>query len=562
MDTTLYIKLQTIVLAIIAVVNFILAALIFLRSREKSTLYFIGAIFGVSAWATGIALYIQPNVANELALILSRWNYVWGGLVAVFFMFFGLYFGAENRKLATWKFTLAVSIALIVSGVVLFPSKYALIVSKIDIVNGLKVEEYGSLYLLYVVYVLSFFSIGFQSLVNRFKKSSGVFRTRLIYIFAGSSISTTFAVVTNILLPYFGSNPNYVWLGPVGTLALVIGVSYAITRHGLWDFKLVAMELFTSSLVIILLIQMLVSEGRSTQIINGLSFFFMLFFGYYLIRGLLAEIESRERIERLAENLSAANKRLLELDVEKSDFVSIASHQLRTPLTVIKGYASMLLEGTFGVIEKPAHKEAIDKIYQASQRLVLMIEDFLNISRIEKGEMVYNMAQVDFRELVKEVITDLSTTLKGEKLDITFESPQSEDFYITGDHLKLRQVVSNIIDNSMKYTPLGGKINVKLTKDEKQGSIIFSVSDNGVGLTKEALDKLFQKFSRAKGMSKLHTEGRGLGLYVAKQIVEAHGGQIKAYSPGKDQGSTFTAVLPDMSRAQRQKNIDTFIQNI
>jgi signal transduction histidine kinase len=191
-----------------------------------------------------------------------------------------------------------------------------------------------------------------------------------------------------------------------------------------------------------------------------------------------------------------------------------------------------------------------------------MIEDFLNISRIEKGEMVYNMAQVDFRELVKEVITDLSTTLKGEKLDITFESPQSEDFYITGDHLKLRQVVSNIIDNSMKYTPLGGKINVKLTKDEKQGSIIFSVSDNGVGLTKEALDKLFQKFSRAKGMSKLHTEGRGLGLYVAKQIVEAHGGQIKAYSPGKDQGSTFTAVLPDMSRAQRQKNIDTFIQNI
>lgn len=541
-----YSQIQTIILAIVTVINFILASLIFLRSREKSSLYFIGAVFGVALWNAGILFYIQPGI-SDLTLLNSKWNYVWGGLISYFFMFFGLYFGDENRKIPSYKIIIATAVAIIMSVVVFLPNQ---IISGIDLVKGLKVEDFGPLYSLYIVYIIFFFSIGYSALIGRFKKSEGIFRTRLIYIFTGSAIATIFAITTNIFLPYFFHNSNFVWLGPVGTLAMIVSVTYAITRHGLWDFKLVAMELFTSLLIIVLLVQTLVSEGKVAKIVNGASFLFMLFFGYYLIRGMLKETESRERIEKLAENLSGANKRLLELDVEKSDFVSIASHQLRTPLTVIKGYASMLLEGSFGIINRPTHKEAIDKIYQASQRLVLMIEEFLNISRIEKGDMVYNMARMDFRELVKEVIADLTAALKGEKLEMIFDSPRTEDFYVTGDHLKLRQVVSNIIDNSIKYTPAGGKIEVKLTRDEKEGSIIFSVTDSGVGLTKEAIDKLFQKFSRAKGMSKLHTEGRGLGLYVAKQIVEAHGGNIKAYSPGKDQGSTFTAVLPDMGKGK------------
>jgi signal transduction histidine kinase len=429
-------------------------------------------------------------------------------------------------------------------------------------VNGLKIETFGSLYWLYIFYVLGFFSIGFGSMANRFRKSRGVFRQQLLYVFVGTIFSTIFAVSTNIFLPYLFHMPGLEWLGPVGTFMMILAVFYAITRHGLWDFKIVATELFVSILVLILLIETMVAKTPTAMLLKGGIFILMSFFSYFLVRGMLAEVESRERIERLAENLSAANKRLLELDIEKSDFVSIASHQLRTPLTVIKGYASMLLEGSFGQVPTGAHRDAIDKIYQASQRLVLMIEDFLNISRIEKGEMVYNMARVDFKELVKEVIVDLSTTIQGEQLKITFDTPTGGDFYITGDHLKLRQVVGNIIDNSIKYTPTGGQITIRLSKDDAEGKMIFSVTDTGVGLTSEAMGKLFQKFSRAKGMSKLHTEGRGLGLYVAKQIVEAHGGEIRAYSPGKDQGSTFTVSLPDQGYERKRQEIRSFIQHI
>lgn len=555
-DADFYLRIQTTIIAIVTVINFILASLIFLRNREKSSLYFIGTVLGITFWNTGILLYIQPGI-HPYSIYISSWNYVWGGLISYFFMFFGLYFGEEDRKISRYKIMMATGVAIIVSLFAFMPDSSFSIVSAVKEevvggINGVKIksEVFGPAYPIFTVYILLFFSIGFFNLAKRFKKSEGIFRTRLLYIFTGSIVATLFAITTNLFMPYLFQNSNLTWLGPVGTLTMIVGVTYAITRHGLWDFKLVAMELFTSLLVIVLFIQMLFSVGIIAQIINGASFFFMLFFGYYLIRGMLEETESRERIERLAENLSAANKRLLELDVEKSDFVSIASHQLRTPLTVIKGYASMLLEGSFGIIKKLNQREAVDKIYQASERLVLMIEEFLNISRIEKGDMVYNMARMDFRELVKEVTSDFATALKGEKLELAFDSPRAEDFYITGDHLKLRQVVSNIIDNAIKYTPAGGKIEIKLTRDEKEGSIIFSVTDNGIGLTREALEKLFQKFSRAKGMSKLHTEGRGLGLYVAKQIVEAHGGELRAYSAGKDQGSTFTAILPDMGKGK------------
>jgi signal transduction histidine kinase len=402
---------------------------------------------------------------------------------------------------------------------------------------------------------------GFGILVKKYIKSKGILRIQLRYILLGAFISIGVGVGANLILPLF-NNSDFGWVGPLATVFMVGSISYAMSVHRLWDFKLVATEFFIFFILFILLTEIFVAESNALRVFKFIIFLLVSLFSYFLIRGIIKEVESRERIERLAENLSAANKRLLELDVEKSDFVSIASHQLRTPLTVIKGYASMLLEGSFGQLPSGASREAIDKIYQASQRLVLMIEDFLNISRIEKGEMVYNMARVDFKELVKEVIADLSSTIEGEQLKINFESPTGGEFYITGDHLKLRQVVSNIVDNSIKYTPAGGHITVRLSKDEQAGKVIFSVQDTGVGLTKEAMEKLFQKFSRAKGMSKLHTEGRGLGLYVAKQIVEAHGGEVKAFSSGKDQGSTFTVTLPDQKYEKKRQEIRSFIQEL
>jgi signal transduction histidine kinase len=542
---------------VVGVVNFILGLVVYLKDTEnKGNRYFGFTAISIAMWAWTRAFFQLSSGDN--AFFWGKLLFIIPTLIPISLLLFAIFFGEEKRRLSKRNWFIIITSFLAIIALGLWPG---LIFKELIIdVDGKNDALYGPGFRYYAISMGLYLVAGFTVLVRKHFKAKGILRIQLRYILLGSFVSIFIAIMANLVLPNLG-NTQFVWAGPLATLFMIGSISYAMSAHRLWDFKLITTEVFAFFILFILLAEIFVAESVGTQIFKGVTFLLVAIFSYFLIRSIIKEIESRERILRLAENLSAANKRLLELDVEKSDFVSIASHQLRTPLTIIKGYSSMLLEGSFGVIEKLSQREAIDKIYQASQRLVLMIEDFLNISRIEKGEMIYNMARVDFRELVKEVISDLSAALKGEKLDVAFESQKDHDFYITGDHLKLRQVVSNIIDNSIKYTPNGGKIEVKLTRDEKEGSIIFSVTDSGVGLTKEAIEKLFQKFSRAKGMSKLHTEGRGLGLYVAKQIVEAHGGNIKAYSSGKDQGSTFTAILPDLGKG-KNKEIRSFIEEM
>ena len=238
----------------------------------------------------------------------------------------------------------------------------------------------------------------------------------------------------------------------------------------------------------------------------------------------------------LYKEIQIANARLKELDKQKSEFVSIASHQLRSPLTAIKGYSSMILEGSFGEINDKA-RGAIDRIFQSSQRLVLIIEDFLNLSRIEQGRMQYEWATIELRKLVEGVIAEMEGPLKDAQLSIDF-SHDNQEYNITADEGKVRQVVTNIIDNAIKYTKHGG-ITLKIKKDSDTRKILLEITDTGIGIPPDVTPKLFQKFSRAEDAGKANIMGTGLGLYVAKQIMLAHRGNIWVDSEGAGKGSTF-----------------------
>ena len=194
----------------------------------------------------------------------------------------------------------------------------------------------------------------------------------------------------------------------------------------------------------------------------------------------------------LYKEIQIANARLKELDKQKSEFVSIASHQLRSPLTAIKGYSSMILEGSFGEINDKA-RGAIDRIFQSSQRLVLIIEDFLNLSRIEQGRMQYEWATIELRKLVEGVIAEMEGPLKDAQLSIDF-SHDNQEYNITADEGKVRQVVTNIIDNAIKYTKHGG-ITLKIKKDSDTRKILLEITDTGIGIPPDVTPKLFQKFS-------------------------------------------------------------------
>jgi len=251
-------------------------------------------------------------------------------------------------------------------------------------------------------------------------------------------------------------------------------------------------------------------------------------------------VRLKEEVEKATYELKKANQELKKLDAAKSEFISIASHQLRTPLTVIKGYISMMLEGNFGALT-PEGRDSLDKVYDSNERLIQLVENLLNISRIESGRLQFDYEIMGLEEIIDSVIDELSGNIKKKSLKLNYKKPAKPLPKIRIDDEKIRQVVMNLVDNAIKYTKKGS-ITVNFEVVNKK--IRFCVSDSGIGISQEYLPNLFQKFSRGQGTSVIHTEGTGLGLYVAREMVEAHKGKIWAESAGEGMGSKFCFEIP------------------
>ena len=239
--------------------------------------------------------------------------------------------------------------------------------------------------------------------------------------------------------------------------------------------------------------------------------------------------------------LDKANKRLQELDKLKDDFVSMASHELRTPMTAIKSYLWMALNKKKQDLT-PDLNRYIFRAFHSTERLINLVNDMLNISRIESGRIALNLAEVDPVELVHEVVDEVIP--KATELNLNVKVIDRQVSKVLCDRDKIHEVIINLIGNSLKFTKQGGSISI--TFEEKAPFIYISVTDTGVGLAKEDMDRLFKKFSMIEHSytAASASGGTGLGLYISKSIVILHKGDITAYSPGREKGSTFTLSLP------------------
>jgi signal transduction histidine kinase len=265
------------------------------------------------------------------------------------------------------------------------------------------------------------------------------------------------------------------------------------------------------------------------------------------MRSVFKEVSQRERLQKLTIQLENANEKLKGLDKLKTEFISLASHQLRSPLTAIKGYASMLLEGSFKPLEVPEQKTAIERIFQSSMNLARVVEDLLDVSKIEQGGMKYEMSSIDIKKLAKDIADELKVTAKNKGLQLDFEEKDLGGYVVKADPVKIRQAILNLVDNSIKYTQ-SGFVKVVVTKPSV-GKLRISIIDSGMGISEENMGKLFEKFSRGDG-GKVNAGGSGLGLYLVKEIVEAHSGKVWAESQGVGKGSTFIVELPEVAEAE------------
>lgn len=247
----------------------------------------------------------------------------------------------------------------------------------------------------------------------------------------------------------------------------------------------------------------------------------------------------QERIGSATEELRASNRKLQELDESKDEFISMASHQLRTPLTTVKGYISMLLDGDVGEIS-PQQRKVLEEAFSSSQRMVYLIGDFLNVSRLQTGKFELELHEVDLTEVVGQEVRQMEDGARSRKMKLDYQHP-AQAIHVSLDENKIRQVIMNFLDNAIYYSKPGDTIRVVLAQHANH--ISLKVTDHGMGVPAGERHRLFSKFYRASNAKKQRPDGTGIGLFMARKVVVAHGGSM-IFETSEGKGSTFGFRLP------------------
>jgi signal transduction histidine kinase len=247
----------------------------------------------------------------------------------------------------------------------------------------------------------------------------------------------------------------------------------------------------------------------------------------------------KEEVAHATLQLRRTNDKLRKMDQTKDDFISMASHQLRTPLTSVKGYVSMVLDGDVGALNRK-QRDYLSQVFVSSQRMSYLISDLLNVSRLRTGKFIIDRNPCNLATVVHEEVSQLVETAKSRNLTLIYRQPEHFPTLML-DEMKMRQVIMNFIDNAIYYTPSDGSITVTLADNPQ--SIEFTVADTGIGVPKSEQHHLFSKFFRAQNARVARPDGTGLGLFMAKKVITVQGGAI-IFRSREGKGSTFGFTMP------------------
>lgn len=249
----------------------------------------------------------------------------------------------------------------------------------------------------------------------------------------------------------------------------------------------------------------------------------------------------QSKVDEQTKDISEKNEHLQELIKMKSEFLTIASHQLRTPLTAVRGLLAMQADGDFDNLSKTEVKTEQRHMLDSANRLSSIVNDLLKAMELEGGSLNFEFQEVQLEDMVDSVCSDLKPNYDSKQLYLKFEHPTPPLPKIEAEPKMLHEVLMNIVDNAEKYTNSGGTTISALSKGD---NIILTVKDTGIGVPKTDRPKLFQKFSRGEKSTFQHTDGSGLGLFIAKNVVDEHHGKIDITSDGEGKGATVTIILP------------------
>ncbi|XOB40202.1 MAG: ATP-binding protein [Candidatus Nealsonbacteria bacterium] len=392
----------------------------------------------------------------------------------------------------------------------------------------------------------------FNLLIKRYKESKGESKNQIAYFLLALFvlfIGGLFNVPQWYGVPLFPYGNFLIFLYP-------LIIAFAIIRYHLFEIRVILTEILVLIMGFVLLILPFIMTTSFLRNLTITIFISFVFLGYLLIRSTHQEVQKRKEAEELANKLQKASSELRKAYIElkkasenikelsemKTEFLKVVNHQLRTPVSIIKGMSSMLVEGT---LTKKKQKEYVKKLYLSSERLHTILDDILVAQNLAGGPTSVELRPCKIEEVIERLVNHQKSIAEVKGLKISFSKPKENIPIALLDEEIINRIISRLIDNAILYTDKGKiEISLELKEEKTKKFIQISVKDSGIGLDKKDKKNLFRLFHRGEKATSLHPNGSGLGLFIVKNLIESHKGTVKAESKGRDKGSTFVISLP------------------
>ncbi|OHA26285.1 MAG: hypothetical protein A3C06_02480 [Candidatus Taylorbacteria bacterium RIFCSPHIGHO2_02_FULL_46_13] len=510
-----------------SVLNVLLGVIILIHSKhEKDNVTFLAFAFSASIWTfNNFYLRLNPEVSTirisyGLGIIVATAGLVW----SYFFL---------KKELPNFVKVLIFPVSVVFFLVTLFSNR---IVEDIYSVEQFGYE--GKLGVWFNFYS-AYFSIIIILIVYNFIKQLLIEKdpsrqSQIWYVLGGAFFFSLVSSTVSFLIPTFFHTLRYTILDNLSFSIFLICIGYAILKYHLFNIKVIVTELFVFSLWSVILIRTTTSYNLQDLLINSGLLILTIVVGAFLIKSVIREVEQREKIQVLAKDLEETNDR-------QEKLIHFVGHEVKGYLTKGEYAFSEMVDGDFGTLP-PETKILSTNALSEMRKGVKAVTDILKAANLKRGTVTYDKKPVDLRDVVREEIIKLSPQAKEKGLALTADIERPGNYTVNLDQSQFGEhVIRNLIDNSIKYTPTGS---VAVRVSNKDGKVIFSVKDTGVGITDEDRAHLFIEGGTGKDSLKINVHSTGYGLYIAKTLVEAHNGKIRVESEGKGKGSTFFVELP------------------
>lgn len=499
------------------------------KSIVNRSLFFITITFALWAFCD-LALWADEKT-EHIMFFWSITNLLEPILYAACFYFLYLF---VNKKLPSISTSTGIFI-LLLPVIILTPTNYGIIGFNYTNCDR-EVYEGIIAYYSYIIEIIFIVWITLFSIVSAWKKPKDI--KKQIWLVSGGVLCFLLFFSVGNIAGTFTDNWSIGQYGLFGMPIFVGFLSYLIVRFNAFNTKLLGAQALVVVLLLLVASLLLVQDVTLIHVITAIITVLLIIFGIFLILSVKREVAQREYIEKI-------NKDLEDVTAKQADLLYFVTHQIKGFFATSRNALSLILEGDYGDAS-PTVKNVLKTVLDSDTSGVAMVQTFLNASKLSDGQIEFKFETTDIKSMVEEVITQQKSHIESRGLTLTVSMPDPT-YVVSIDRTQMREVIYNTIDNAIRYTIKGG-ITVSLSHVVHANgtkSLLYSVADTGVGIDPLDMPKLFKKNGRGKDSRLVNPNSNGYGLFIVKNVVEAHHGRVWVESKGKDQGSTFFVELAE-----------------